>query len=79
MHADIFAASAIGAVGIVHRALRAGDEVGCMDRVRFLCVLLLVEVEEHPIARQYRPWLKGFSTYHFATLTLTCSALESNL
>jgi hypothetical protein len=31
------------------RRTGAGDEVCCVDAAGFLCVLFLVEVEEHPI------------------------------
>lgn len=52
-HADIFPASTIGAIRIVDGALGAGDEIGCMDRVRLLSILFLVEVEEHPIMNKH--------------------------
>jgi hypothetical protein len=31
------------------RRAGAGDEICCVDAAGFLCVLFLVEVEEHPI------------------------------
>lgn len=50
-----------------------------MDGVGFLCVLLLVEIEEHPVVYQQNSHLGIVIAYHLATLTLTCSALESSL
>jgi len=49
----MLAACAVGgssfALGLFVGVLLAGDEVGRMDGIGFLCVLVLVEVEEHPL------------------------------
>ena len=53
MHHCIFAILSV-CVGLLLRFGRdagASDEVCCVDAAGFLCVLFLVEVEQHPIDR----------------------------
>jgi len=78
-HADVFAASTTGAICVSSRSFRAGDEVRCVYGVCFLCVLLLVKLEQHPTVYERRFQSGVHIAYHLATLTFTCSALESNL